>query len=83
MKINNSFIGQILRVSDVFKGVPCDECNNCIRIRLMEMGIFEGEKVKIVGKTHGLWRIDILSEKESTISSLALREEEIERICVL
>jgi Fe2+ transport system protein FeoA len=83
MKIDNSLVGQVFRVSDVFKGVPCDECNSCVRVRLMEMGILEGEKVRIVGKTHGLWRIDVLSEKETTLSSLALRDEEIERVCVL
>lgn len=83
MKIDDSIVGQVFQVSEIFKGVPCYECNSCIRIRLMEMGIFDGEKVKIVGKTHGLWRIDILSDMETTLSSLALRDEEIERICVL
>lgn len=83
MKIDNSIAGQVFQVSEIFKGVPCNECNSCIRIRLMEMGFFDGEKVKIVGKTHGLWRIDILSDMGTTLSSLALRDEEIERICVL
>jgi Fe2+ transport system protein FeoA len=58
------------------------ECDSCVRMKLMEMGLFNGEKIKLVGKSHGLWRLDILNSKNTTVSTLALREEEVDRICV-
>ena len=82
MKIKNEFIGEVFEVNDIFRGVPCMECDSCIRMKLMEMGLFNGEKIKLVGKSHGLWRLDILNSKNTTVSTLALRDEEVDRICV-
>jgi Fe2+ transport system protein FeoA len=82
MKIKNEFIGKVFEVNDVLKEVPCMECGSCVRMKLMEMGLFHGEKIKLVGKSHGLWRLDILNSKNTTVSTLALREEEVDRICV-
>jgi Fe2+ transport system protein FeoA len=49
----------------------------------MEMGLTEGEKIRVEDKSHGLYRLSILSKKENIFTTLALREEEMDRICVL
>lgn len=80
---NESNIGKIYEVSEISKGKPCKSCNSCIRMRLMEMGLMEGEKIEIASHSHGLWKINILTEKENLLTSIALRNEELERVCVL
>jgi Fe2+ transport system protein FeoA len=60
----------------------CEKCTPCLRIRLMEMGLITGEKVEIEDKKLGLWIVNILSEKDQTSSRVALRQEELDRICL-
>ena len=83
MKIKRSDIGKIYEINDIMRGVPCQECDSCIRFRLMEMGLTEDEKIEVVGLHLGLWRINILSENHNKLSTIALRDEEMNRICVL
>ena len=83
MKIQKSDIGKIYKISEIMRGVPCQECDSCIRFRLMEMGLTEDEKIEVVGLHLGLWRINILSENHDKLSTIALRDEEMNRICVL
>jgi Fe2+ transport system protein FeoA len=80
---NNLRVGKIYEISEISSGNPCLECNSCIRMRLMEMGLTEGEQIRVEGKSHGLYRLSILSKKGNLFTTLALREEEMERICVL
>lgn len=80
---NDLTIGKIYEISDISSGNPCLSCNSCIRMRLMEMGLTQGEKIRIDDKSHGLYRLSVLSKKGSLYTTLALREEEMERICVL
>jgi hypothetical protein len=47
------------------------------------MGLHENEKIQVVGYSLGLWRIDILNEDNTKNSSLAFRDEEVSKICVL
>jgi hypothetical protein len=49
----------------------------------MELGLTEDEKIKIVDRHGGLWRINILNKNHNVVSTLAFREEEMDRICVL
>jgi Fe2+ transport system protein FeoA len=81
--LNNLTLGKVYEISEISLGTPCLNCNSCIRMRLMEMGLTEGEKIRVEGKSHGLYRLSILSKKENLFTTLALREEEMERICVL
>lgn len=83
MKIKKSDIGKIYEINDIMRGVPCQKCDSCIRLRLMELGLTEDEKIKIVDRHGGLWRINILNKNHNIVSTLALREEEMDRICVL
>lgn len=80
---NDLTVGKIYEINDISSGNPCLSCNSCIRMRLMEMGLTHGEKIRIDSKSHGLYRLSILSKKGSLSTTLALREEEMERICVL
>lgn len=83
MKIKKSDIGKIYEISEIMRGVPCQECDSCVRFRLMEMGLTDNEKIEVVDRHLGLWRINILNENYDKISTLAIREEEMDRICVL
>lgn len=69
-------------VVDVPQPENCEKCTPCLRIRLMEMGLITGEKVEIEDKKLGLWIVNILSEKDQTSSRVALRQEELDRICL-
>jgi Fe2+ transport system protein FeoA len=80
---NNLRVGKIYEISEISSGNPCLECNSCIRMRLMEMGLTEGEQIRVEDNSHGLYILSILSKKGNLFTTLALREEEMERICVL
>lgn len=80
---DNSSIGETFEINEILTGNPCLNCSSCLRMRLMEMGLTEKEKIRLEGYSHGLWRLGILSENGKVMSVLALREEEVERICVL
>jgi len=69
-------------VVDVPENNPCDKCNPCIRLRLMEMGFISGQKVNIREKKHGLFMVDILTDNDEISSTYALQPEELDRICL-
>jgi Fe2+ transport system protein FeoA len=48
----------------------------------MEMGFIEGQKIEIGDKRLGLWLVNILSDNEDVISTVALRQEELDKICL-
>lgn len=83
MKFSKSEIGKTYRITDVLKGIPCQNCNSCIRMRLMEMGLVSGEKIMLADHKFGLWTVNILSDSGSKVSTIALRDEELERVCIL
>ena len=76
-------IGKTYEISDVLKGVPCMECKPCMKLRLMEMGFISGEKIQIESHQNGIWLVNILSEFGHPTTKIALRDEEMERVCVL
>lgn len=76
-------IGKIFEIGEVLKGVPCKACNPCMKLRLMEMGFVEGEKIEIESHQNGIWLVNILSDSGRITSKVGLRDEEMERICVL
>jgi Fe2+ transport system protein FeoA len=69
-------------VVDVPQPENCEKCVPCLRLRLMEMGLITGEKVEIEDKRGGLWIVNILSDNEEISSRVALRQEELDRICL-
>lgn len=68
-------------IIDVPQPENCEKCTPCLRLRLMEMGFIKGEKVEIEDRRLGLWIVNILSENDDTLSRVALRQEELDRIC--
>jgi len=82
MLITEQHIGKTLRISDVPQKLDCDNCEVCVRLRIMELGLFEGEYIQIDSHSHGLWRLQILNGKGVSISGIALRDEEMERVFV-
>jgi Fe2+ transport system protein FeoA len=80
MEINDSLIGSIFKIEDVSENTPCVNCDSCLRLRIMEMGIYKGEKIKLVNHRFGLWTINILNQNNNVVSTIALRDEQIKRI---
>jgi Fe2+ transport system protein FeoA len=82
MLITDQHIGKTLRISDVPQKLNCDNCKVCVRLRILELGLFEGEYIQIDSHSHGLWRLQILNGRGVSISGVALRDEEMERVFV-
>lgn len=80
MKLSNQKIGGVYVIKDVPKNDPCFNCSNCIRLRMMEMGFMPGTKVLLNKHDLGLWILNILSENGKPESTIALRDEQAERI---
>ncbi len=82
MLITNENIGKTLRITDVPQIIDCKNCKVCVRLRIMELGLYEGEYIKINSHSHGLWRLQVLNSYGVSISTIALRDDEMERIFV-
>ncbi len=72
----------IYEVIDVPQPINCENCNPCLRIRLMELGFITGQKIELGMKRLGLYSVNILTESGDVAQTIALREEELERICL-
>jgi len=80
MLIDDSLIGKIFKIKDVPEGDPCQNCDTCLRLRIMELGMYSGKMIEIAGHRLGLWIVNILSDNGSILSKITMREEEIRRI---
>ena len=69
-------------VVDVPQSENCEKCVPCLRLRLMEMGFVTGEKIEFGERRLGLYTVNILSETDHVSSVVALRQEELDRICL-
>lgn len=78
----SNLIGKTVKIKDVPQSSPCYSCTPCVRLRLMELGLLEGQKIELSKHSLGLWVINILSDNGSTSSTLALREEELDKILI-
>jgi Fe2+ transport system protein FeoA len=72
----------VYEVIDVPQPVNCENCNPCLRIRLMELGFITGQKIELGKKRLGLYSVNILTDNGDVAQTIALREEELERICL-
>ena len=82
MKITKEHTGKIFTVEDVPQSEPCLNCTPCLRLRIMEMGIIPGEKIELEKHHLGLWTVNILTNNNNIASTIAMRDEEMERIFV-
>ena len=73
---------KIYDIIDIPEPLNCRKCTPCLRLRMMEMGFIEGQKIEISDKRLGLWLVNILSDNEDVISTVALRQEELDKICL-
>lgn len=73
---------KIYEVIDIPQKNPCNNCNSCLRLRMMELGVIKGERIRVIDHKFGIFIIEILNNNNTTQSILALREDEFERICL-
>ena len=69
-------------VVDVPQNNPCENCVPCMRLKLMEMGFIHGQEIEISDKKFGLYLVNILSDGGQIDSTVGLRQEELDRICL-
>ena len=69
-------------IIDVPQPENCEKCTPCLRLRLMEMGFITGERIEYGEKRLGLYTVNILSENDDVSLVIALRQEELDRICL-
>jgi Fe2+ transport system protein FeoA len=72
----------VYEVIDVPQPINCENCNPCLRIRLMELGFITGQKIELGKKRLGLYSVNVLSDNGDVAQTIALREEEFSRICL-
>jgi Fe2+ transport system protein FeoA len=82
MKITKEHVGKVFTVEDVPQSEPCLNCTPCLRLRIMEMGMIPGEKIELEKHHLGLWTVNILTDNNNISSTIAMRDEEMERIFV-
>jgi Fe2+ transport system protein FeoA len=80
MILKNQNEGQIFLIKDVSEKFECDNCKVCMRLTLMEMGLLPGSLIELTKHQTGLWIVNLLSSSGQLESTIALREEEAERI---
>lgn len=68
-------------VIDVPQNEPCEKCIPCMRMKLMELGFIEGQEIEITEKMKGLYIVDMISHNGFVEQTIALRKEELDRIC--
>ena len=81
MKLQN-ITGKTVRIKGIPTNNPCFSCTPCMRLRLMELGLIEGQKIELSKHSVGLWIVKVLSENGTPSFTLALRDEELDRILV-
>ena len=69
-------------VMDVPQNNPCENCTPCMRLKLMDMGFIDGQEIEISDKKFGLYLVNILSDGGQIDSTIGLRQEELDRICL-
>jgi Fe2+ transport system protein FeoA len=75
-------VGKTYKIIDVPKLDPCGNCKPCIRLRMMELGFYEDQKIRLTKHQYGVWLIELLSFDDNVDSTIALRDEELERIII-
>ena len=70
-------------ITRVTENVPCENCNPCLRLRLMDMGFIPGQKIEVEKTKLGLWLVHLKSNEGNHEQTFALREDEFDRLCVI
>jgi hypothetical protein len=72
----------VYEIIDIPEPENCEKCTPCLRLRMMEMGLIMGEKIEFGERRLGLYTVNILSDNRDISSVVALRQEELDRICM-
>ena len=72
----------IYEIIDIPEPENCEKCVPCLRLRMMEMGFITGERIEFGESRLGLYTVNILSDNNDVSSVVALRQEELNRICM-
>jgi len=70
-------------ITSVTENVPCENCNPCLRLRLMDMGFIPGQKIEVEKTKFGLWLVHLKSDAGNHEQTFALREDEFDRLCLI
>jgi len=70
------------KVADVSENNPCENCTPCMRLKLMDMGFIREQEIEISEKKLGLYLVNVISDGGQIDSTVALRQEELDRICL-
>lgn len=68
-------------VIDVPQPDDCQNCTPCMRMKLMELGFIQGQEIHVREQMKGLYVVDMISEYGFVEQTIALRKEELNRIC--
>jgi Fe2+ transport system protein FeoA len=68
-------------VIDVPQPEDCQNCTPCMRMKLMELGFLEGQEIEVTEKMNGMYVVDMISHNGNVEQTIALRKEELDRIC--
>ena len=80
MELKSQNIGAYYRIKELSEIVPCNNCEVCTRLRVMDLGLIPGSLVQITKHDFGLWILNLLSDKGTIETTVALRDEEAERL---
>ncbi len=68
-------------VIDVPQPDDCQNCTPCMRMKLMELGFILGQEIEVTEKMNGMYIVDMISNTGFVEQTIALRKEELDRIC--
>lgn len=69
-------------IIDVPQNIPCNDCNPCLRLRLMDMGFVPGQHIEVEETRFGLVLVHFKSPFGIQEQTIALRPEEFDRLCL-
>ena len=68
-------------VIDVPQPEVCESCTPCMRMKLMELGFLLGQEIEITERMNGMYIVDMISDCGNIEQTIALRKEELDRVC--
>ena len=70
---------KLLSIKENISGEICNDCNFCLRMKLLEIGVRPGQQIKLQQVNKELWRVSIL-EDGKPITNLGLRKTEVDEL---
>ena len=74
-------MSMIYEIIDVPQKNPCEGCTPCMRMRLLELGFMAGVDIDVKEQMKGMYIVNVLSDKGAVEQTLALRKDELDRVC--